>query len=78
MEKNKYSNATSLSELIAMAWSDEISFDTIKTQTGICESDVIKIMRNNLKTNSFKLWRKRVTGRKTKHDKKYGLYDRVL
>jgi uncharacterized protein (TIGR03643 family) len=24
-------------------------------------------MRNNLKRNSFKLWRERVSGRKTKH-----------
>ena len=31
------------------------------------ESEVIKIMRNNLKKSSFRLWRKRVSGRKTKH-----------
>ena len=27
----------------------------------------IRDRRNNLKTSSFKLWRKRVTGRKSKH-----------
>ncbi|MEC7085324.1 MAG: DUF2805 domain-containing protein, partial [Bacteroidota bacterium] len=30
------------------------------------------LMRNNLKPSSFKLWRKRVQGRKTKHSKQRG------
>ena len=56
--------------VIEMAWCDKISFDSIKTQTGIPEKDVIKIMRSNLKKTSFKVWRKRVYGRKAKHAKK--------
>ena len=53
--------------IIAMAWEDRTTFDAIKDQYGISEPDVIKLMRKNLKRNSFKLWRERVSGRKTKH-----------
>ncbi len=59
-----------ISEIIDMAWCDKTSFDDIFTITGISESEVINIMRLNLKPNSFKLWRKRVTGRKAKHSAK--------
>ena len=34
------------------------------------KSAVIKIMRINLKPSSFRLWRKRVNGRRSKHQKK--------
>ncbi|MCH2209127.1 MAG: TIGR03643 family protein [Lentisphaerales bacterium] len=37
--------------------------------TGLTESLIIKIMRNNLKKSSFRLWRKRVSGRIAKHKK---------
>jgi uncharacterized protein (TIGR03643 family) len=53
-----------------MAWADDVPFDKIKKDYNITESDVIKIMRSHLKSNSFKLWRKRVSGRKSKHSKK--------
>ena len=56
--------------VIEMAWCDKTSFDSIKDQTGIPEKDVIKIMRSNLKKTSFKVWRKRVYGRKAKHAKR--------
>ena len=56
-----------LDRMIEMAWEDRTSFDAIKLQFGIKEGDVIKLMRSNLKLSSFKLWRKRVKGRKTKH-----------
>ncbi len=59
-----------ISHAIQMAWADDISFDRIKREMGISESDVIKIMRGNLKASSFKLWRKRVTGRISKHEKR--------
>ncbi|AJI73019.1 TIGR03643 family protein [Francisella tularensis subsp. novicida FSC159] len=54
------------SEVIEMAWCDKTSFDAIKEITGLSEPQVIKIMRNNLKPSSFKLWRKRVA----KHQKR--------
>ena len=55
--------------IIEMAWEDRTTFDAIKSQFGIDENEVIKIMRKNLKQSSFKLWRKRVSGRVTKHQK---------
>jgi len=57
-------------KIIKLAWHDKTSFDEIKRLFNISESEVIKIMRNNLKSNSFKLWRKRVSGRRSKHQKK--------
>ena len=56
-----------INRIIEMAWEDRTTFDAIKMQFGVDEKDVIKIMRSNLKRSSFKLWRKRVGGRKTKH-----------
>ena len=49
------------------AWEDRTTFDSIKDQFGLSESEVIKIMRKHMKRSSFKMWRKRVSGRKTKH-----------
>ena len=55
------------SRLIEMAWEDRTPFDAIKQSFGISESQVIRLMRTELKRSSFELWRKRVTGRQTKH-----------
>ena len=57
-------------DVIGMAWSDNISFEEIKKKTGLSESEVISIMRKNLKKSSYILWRKRVRGRSSKHRKK--------
>ena len=56
-----------LDEIIEIAWCDKTSFDGIKSFYNLEERDVIKIMRKNLKPSSFKMWRKRVTGIKSKH-----------
>ena len=53
--------------IIEMAWEDRTTFDSIENQFGLSEPEVIKLMRNNLKRSSFKLWRSRVNGRRTKH-----------
>lgn len=66
--KREYSESF-ISYIICMAWADDISFDKIKNDSGLSEGEVIKIMRSNLKRGSFKLWRKRVSGRNSKHDK---------
>lgn len=63
------SQSAEISEIIELAWCDKTSFDDIKRLTGISETKVIKIMRQNLKPSSFRLWRKRVTGRTAKHAK---------
>ena len=57
-------------DVIGMAWSDNISFEEIKKKTGLSESEVISIMRKNLKKSSYILWRKRVRGRSSKHRKR--------
>jgi uncharacterized protein (TIGR03643 family) len=67
--------STSTSEIIALAWADDVSFDKIKRDTGLSERDVIKVMRGNLKPRSFKLWRARVSGRKAKHERKVRLIE---
>ena len=56
-----------IDRLIEMCWEDRTPFEAIEYQFGLKEEDAIKIMRNNLKPKSFKVWRKRVSGRKTKH-----------
>ena len=61
------SKLTETSRIIEMAWEDRTTFDSIKDQFGLSESEVIKIMRKHMKRSSFKMWRKRVSGRKTKH-----------
>lgn len=55
-----------------MAWEDRTPFDAIESQFGIPEKEVIKLMRQTMKESSFKMWRKRVQGRSTKHEKKSG------
>ena len=57
------------SRVIEMAWEDRTPFETIEKQFSMNESQVIKFMRHSLKPRSFRLWRKRVSGRNTKHVK---------
>ena len=60
-----------IDRVIEMAWEDRTPFEAIKYQFALTEADVIKLMRNNLKPKSFKLWRKRVnSGVSQKHLKK--------
>lgn len=61
--------ALTVSEIVAMAWDDKTSFDDIQRQSGLAEKDIIKIMQSNMKPSSFRMWRKRVSGRASKHDK---------
>ena len=56
-----------ISRIIEMAWEDRTPFEAIEQLYGLDEKHVIELMRKQLKSNSFKLWRNRVTGRKTKH-----------
>ncbi len=48
------------SEIIELALSDHASFNNIRSIYGIGEKDVKKLMRENLKSRSYKSWRKRV------------------
>ena len=53
--------------VIEMAWEDRTPFDAITAQFGVTERQVIELMRREMKLSSFKMWRKRVQGRATKH-----------
>jgi len=55
--------------IIEMAWDDRTTFDAIKFQFGLTESEVKALMKSKLKFSSYKLWRKRVEACKTKHAK---------
>ena len=57
----------SLNRIIEMAWEDRTPFDVIYQEFDISQKELERLMRNNLKPSSIKLWRKRVSGRKTKH-----------
>ena len=69
--KNPEPNLKSPDWVIWAAWADRITFEEIKKKTGNSESDVIRIMRRNLKTKSFKLWRERAKRKSIKHRKKF-------
>ena len=60
-------DAVQLSRVIEMAWEDRTPFEAIEHSYGLNESAVIKLMRQELKPSSFRLWRQRVTSRTTKH-----------
>jgi uncharacterized protein (TIGR03643 family) len=62
--------AGSIDRIIEMAWEDRTPFDAIEHQFGLQEKQVIALLRQQMKPSSFRLWRKRVSGRKTKHVKR--------
>ena len=49
-----------IDRIIEMAWEDRTPFEAIKFQFGLSEGEVIALMRNQLKPQSWRLWRKRV------------------
>lgn len=65
----KVLNEIDIDRIIEMAWEDRTPFDAILFQFNLKEQDVIDLMRREMKPSSFKMWRKRVSGRKTKHAK---------
>ena len=64
---SKYFNQVDIDRIIEMAWEDSTPFEAITFQFDIKENEVIRLMRSQLKPTSFKNWRKRVSGRKSKH-----------
>ena len=53
--------------VIEMAWEDRTPIDAIKKQFSLSEKQIILLMRTHLHPASFRSWRKRIAGRKTKH-----------
>lgn len=70
MKKTQTLTVEEEDRVVEMAWEDRTPFDAIEAQFGLAESEVIQLMRQTMKLSSFKMWRARVQGRKTKHKKK--------
>jgi uncharacterized protein (TIGR03643 family) len=66
---NKNFTENQIDRIIEMAWEDRTPFEAITFQFGVSEQEIIEIMRSEMKLSSFKMWRKRVQGRATKHAK---------
>ena len=60
-------NSAEIDRIVEMAWEDKTPFEAINFQFNLSEKEVINLMRSNMKVSSFRMWRKRVSGRKTKH-----------
>ena len=56
-----------ISRIVEMAWEDRTAFEAIEAQFGVNESAVVALMRRHMKPSSFRMWRKRMAGRVTKH-----------
>tara|TARA_B100001057_G_scaffold474285_1_gene539661 strand:+ start:3885 stop:4172 length:288 start_codon:yes stop_codon:yes gene_type:complete len=69
IDKKEFS-VDQIDRIIEMAWEDRTPFDAIALQFDLSEKEVINLMRREMKPSSFKMWRARVQGRKTKHLKK--------
>jgi len=65
--KSEILSASEIDRVIQMAWEDRTSFDAIRDQFGLTPGQVVELMRQQLKPSSFRLWRVRTAGRKTKH-----------
>ncbi|MEL6624050.1 MAG: TIGR03643 family protein [Bacteroidota bacterium] len=71
-KKSKDLSQRDIDRIIEMAWEDRTTFDAIEEQFGLKEQEVIKLMRREMKPSSWRMWRARVQGRKTKHAAKRG------
>ena len=70
MKKEIQLSEQDIDRIIEMAWEDRTTFEAIEVQFGLTESEVIKLMKREMKLSSWKMWRARVQGRSTKHEKK--------
>ena len=60
MKKVKNIPPEHLSEIIQMALSDHINFANIEAEYGVTDKQVKTLMRDSLKSGSYRAWRKRV------------------
>lgn len=68
-QKFKALDSESIDRIVQMAWEDRTPFEAIEQQFDLIEQEVIQLMRQEMKASSWRMWRKRVQGRKTKHQK---------
>ena len=76
--KNPEPKKKGIDWVIWAAWADRVTFEEIKEKSGLREAEVIKLMRNQLKPSSFRLWRKRVKNKSIKHRRKFEIGRREL
>tara|TARA_A100001011_G_C13924235_1_gene680444 strand:- start:468 stop:692 length:225 start_codon:yes stop_codon:yes gene_type:complete len=74
MSKKQKLSEGKISEVIELAWCDKTSFEMIQLQTNFSSDEVKRIMRENLKPSSYRLWRDRVTSNKRKNGAKNNEY----
>ena len=68
MKKNKHSfSIAECSRIVEMAWEDRTPFEAIERLFGLKEPQVVELMRREMKSGAFRVWRKRMVGRVTKH-----------
>lgn len=67
MQKKNTLGEAEIDRIIEMAWEDRTPFEAIERQFGLTEAETIALMRRELKPQSWRNWRSRVQGRKTKH-----------
>ena len=67
MQKKNTLGEAEIDRIIEMAWEDRTPFEAIEQQFGLTEAETIALMRRELKPQSWRNWRSRVQGRKTKH-----------
>ena len=67
MQKKNTLGEADIDRIIEMAWEDRTPFEAIEKQFGLSEAETIALMRRELKPQSWRNWRSRVKGRKTKH-----------
>ncbi|WP_147804714.1 TIGR03643 family protein [Alkalicoccus halolimnae] len=67
MKATEHLTVEDIDRIVEMAWEDRTPFDLIEVQFSLKEKDVIKLMRREMKESSFRMWRKRVNNRRTKH-----------
>lgn len=63
--------------VIWAAWSDRYTFEHIEQETGLTEGQVIRVMRLNQATATFRRWRKRVRHTSIKHGRRFSAERRV-
>ena len=76
--KNPEPNIEDPNWVIWAAWADRITFEEIREKSNYTETQVIKLMRKELKPSSFRLWRKRVKNKSIKHRRKFELNRKEL
>lgn len=60
MKKANQLSPEHVSDIVQMALSDHVSFANIRAEYGVTDKQVKALMRDTLKSGSYKAWRKRV------------------